>query len=89
MQKMEEIKTFIENLLNTHEIRVKVTIKAMRATVDHLRDLSGQQAKMALELRDSLAIKQSLRKIDFDSLFQDIVLQNLDKEKEITSHRGP
>lgn len=81
---MEEIKTFIENLLNTHEIRVKVISKAMRATVDHLRDLSGQQAKMALELRDSLARKQSLRKIDFDSLFQDIVLQNLDKEEEIT-----
>lgn len=84
MQKMEEIKTFIENLLDTHEIRVKVISKAMRATVDHLKDLSGRQAKMALELRDSLARKQSLRKKDFDSFLQDIVLQNLDKEKEIT-----
>ncbi len=76
-------KIFVENLLDTYETRVKVTIKAMRATVDYLSDLSKEQAKMTLELRGILAKKQSFRRKDFDSLLQDIVVRNLDREKEI------
>ena len=81
---MENVETFFENLLDTYETRIRIVSEAMRNTVDHLRDLSVEQAKMAVELRESLAIKRSFRKRDFDSLFQDIVLENLGKEKDIS-----
>ncbi len=77
-------KIFVETLLDTYETRVKVTIKTMRATVDYLSALSREQAKMTLELRGIMAKKQSFRRKDFDSLLQDIVGRNLDREKEIT-----
>ncbi len=83
-RKMEEMKNFVENLLDTYETRVKVISGAMRATANHLRDLSGEQAKMTLELRGILAKKRSFRKKDFDSLLQDVVVRNLDREKGIT-----
>ncbi|ODS34300.1 MAG: hypothetical protein SCARUB_00559 [Candidatus Scalindua rubra] len=81
---MDGIKSFIENLLDTYEKRVAVISQAMRATADNLRDLSKEQAEMALQLRDTLAKKTSFRRKDFDSFLQDVVIQNLDREKEIT-----
>lgn len=81
---MEKIETFFEKLLDTYETRISLVSEAMTSTVDHLKDLSVEQAKMAVELRESLARKRSFRKRDFDFLFQDIVLENLGKEKEVS-----
>ena len=81
---MEKIETFFEKLLDTYESRISLVSEAMTRTVHHLSDLSVEQAKMAVELRQSLAKKRSFRKSDFDSRFQDIVLENLGQEKEVS-----
>ena len=78
-----EIKTVVDNILDSYETRVKVVGKVMKETTVLLKRLSREQAEMALGLRDTLAKKESLRKRDFDYLLEDIVLKNLDKEKKV------
>ena len=55
----------------------------MQETTLFLKRLSKEQAEMALQLRDILAKKESLRKRDFDYLLEDIVLKNLGKERNV------
>ena len=77
------IKTVVDNILNSYETRVKVVCKVMKETALLLKCMSKEQAEMALQLRDTLAKKESLRKRDFDYLLGDIVLRNLDEEKKV------
>jgi len=77
------IKTVVDNILNSYETRVKVVGKVMKETTLFLKCMSREQAEMALQLRDTLAKKESLRKRDFDYLLGDIVLRNLDEEKRV------
>lgn len=80
---MEKMKDFVENVLDSYEKRVEVVSTVMRQTTELLKRLSQEQARMAWELRERLAKKESLRKKDFDSLLEDIVIRQLDKEKKI------
>jgi len=80
---MDNMKSVVDNILNSYETRVKVVGKVMQDTTALLKQLSREQAEMALKLRDTLARKESLRKRDFDHLLEDIVLKNLDKEKKV------
>ena len=80
---MDNMKSVVDNILNSYETRIKVVGKVMQDTTALLRQLSREQAEMALQLRDTLARKESLRKRDFDYLLEDIVLKNLDKEKKV------
>ena len=80
---MDNMKSVVDNILNSYETRVKVVGKVMQDTTALLRQLSREQEEMALQLRDTLARKESLRKRDFDYLLEDIVLKNLDKEKKV------
>jgi len=80
---MDNMKSVVDNILNSYETRIKVVGKVMQDTTALLRQLSREQAEMALQLRDTLARKESLRKRDFDYLLEDIVLKSLDKEKKV------
>jgi len=73
----------VDHILDSYEARVKVVAEVMRETTALLKRLSEEQAEMALHLRDVLAKKESLRKKDFDSLLKEIVVRNLDREKEV------
>lgn len=77
------IKTVVDNILDSYEARVKVVAKVMKETTALLERLSKEQGEMALQLRDTLAKKESLRKRDFDLLLEDVVLRNLDKGKKV------
>lgn len=72
-----------DHILNSYETRVRVVGEMMKETTAVLKRLSEEQAEMALQLRDTLAKKESLRRRDFDSLLEDIVLRNVDKEKKV------
>ena len=80
---MDNMKSVVDNILNSYEERVKTVARVMQGTMALLDHLSREQAEMALQLRDTLAKKESLRKRDFDYLLEDIVLRNLDKEKKV------
>lgn len=80
---MNNIKPVVDNILNSYETRVRVVGKVMQETTAFLKRLSREQGEMALQLRDTLAKKESLRKRDFDYLLEDIVLKHLDKEKKV------
>ena len=78
-----DLRTVVDNILNSYEARVKVVGNVMRQATSLLERLSKEQAEMALQLRDTLAKKQSLRKRDFDYRLEHIVLLNLDKKKKV------
>ena len=80
---MDNMQSVVENILNSYEKRVETVGRVMQGTMALLERLSEEQAEMALQLRDTLAKKESLRKRDFDHLLEDIVLRNLDKEKKV------
>ncbi len=80
---MDNMKSVVDNILSSYEERVKTVGRVMQETMALLDRLSREQAEMALQLRDTLAKKQSLRKRDFDHLLEDIVLRNLNREKKV------
>jgi len=80
---MDNMQSVVDNILNSYEERVETVGRVMQGTMALLDRLSREQAEMALQLRDTLAKKESLRKRDFDYLLEDIVLRNLDKEKKV------
>ena len=83
-----DIKRIVDDILNSYEKRVDVVGKVMNETTALLKRLSKEQAEMALQLRDTLAKKESLRKRDFDYLLEDVVLRNLDEEKKVKKLLG-
>jgi len=77
------MRSSIENVIDSYEVRAKAVGALMKQTVDVLKKLDLEQEERVKELRDLLAHAESLRKKDFDTLMAEIWTRRREKEKEV------
>lgn len=86
----EEMKSIVDNVISSYEARIQ-SIEPIFDTTNQLLqgfqvsflDTKKEREKITLELRESLAKQESLRKKDFDNMMQGLVLTQDEKEKEV------
>jgi len=79
----ENMKSFVEGVIDFYERRVAVVSSVMGETADLLRNFCLEQETMASQLRDILAKQESLRKKDFDIMIEDLRVSREAREKEV------
>ena len=82
MDKVEEKKDLIGEIIDSYEMRTKTIGTLMRQTIRLLKDYQRQQEEMAQELRDGLAKTEFLRKKDFDNIMEAIWRKRSEREKK-------
>lgn len=89
MPAVKEIKDVLEDMVSSYEARIQnigaifETGQFFEGFQDSFLETKQEREKISAELRENLAKNESLRKKDFDSMMQDILLVQDEREKEI------
>jgi len=88
----EDMKNIVENIISSYEARIQgigaifdTTGQLLEGFQDSLLDTREEREKINAELRENLAKNESLRKKDFDSMMQDILSAQEEREKKVRS----
>lgn len=84
MEVAEEIKNLAQSIINSYESRVKTISVLMKKAGEVLKSFRLEQGEMINELRERLAKNESLRKKDFDSMWESVQVKQKEREKEVT-----
>jgi len=85
----EEVNEIVNNILYSYEARIKsigsifdTTHQILQSSHNALLDTKEEREKIRVELRESLAKNESLRRKDFDNMMKGILLTQEEREKE-------
>ena len=86
----EDMNKIINNILQSYEARIRsigsifdTTHQILQGFQDALLDTREEREKIRVELRESLAKNESLRRKDFDNMMKGILLTQEEREKEV------
>ena len=86
----EDMNKIINNILHSYEARIwsigsifDTTHQILQGFQDVLLDTREEREKIRVELRESLANNESLRRKDFDNMMQSILSTQEEREKEV------
>jgi len=90
MRAAENMKKIVDNIVSSYETRIQSIADTFDTTNQLLEGFQGffldtkqEREKVSVELRESLAKNEHLRKKDFDNMMQDILSTQDEREKEI------
>lgn len=88
----KDLNKIVNNILHSYEARIQsigsvfdTTHQILQGSQDVLLDTRQEREKTSLELRESLAKNESLRRKDFDNMMQNILSIQNEREKEVRS----
>lgn len=80
---MADLKKIAEDIAASYDERVKIVRGIAEDTQGMLREFRERREEMAKELRDILAKSESLRKKDFNTMMEDIILRQAERENGV------
>ena len=90
MPSSRDMNKIVNNIVSSYEARIKsigsifdTTHQILQGFQDALLDKREEREKIRVELRESLAKNESLRRKDFDNMMKGILLTQEEREKEV------
>lgn len=80
---MTDLKKLAEDIVASYDARIKVVKDIVGDTQRMLQNFRARREEMSSDLRDGLAKNENLRKKDFDSMMQDILAVQEERESNV------
>jgi len=83
MSVVEDMKRVAEEIVSSYQSRISTVAAIIDDTHNLLEDFKTKRNEMSSQLQEALARQGSLRKKDFDSMMQEILFHQDEREKEV------